>query len=160
MRQQFNPSYNLLDCVSNKRSRTEAFEVPKKPKTSCQSLQSSGPVSERCHSIMTWVIFRLRDAGLLHVKRNNANTPRRSSKNSDPALSLSFSHSFVSATRIQPPSLADFMDVRRLTFSLAECTPVRSLPPPSLPSFLPFSLLSLPSFVRHLFTLDQPRRDS
>lgn len=142
--------------MSNKRSRIEAFEIPKLPKTSCQSLQSSRPVLGRCHSIMTWVIFRLRDAGLLHVKRHNANTPRRSSKNSDPALPLSLSHSFFSATRIQPPSLADFMDVRCLTFSLAECTPVRSLPPP----FLPFSLLSLPSFVRHLFTLDQPRRDS
>lgn len=53
-----------------------------------------------------------------------------------PSLSLA-------ATHTRPPSLADFMDVRRLTFSLVECTP--SLPVPSFASSLPsfFPLLSL-----------------
>ncbi len=67
------------------------------------------------------------------------------------------SHS-LSATHIQPPSLADFMDVHCLTFSLVEYTPL--LPGFSLPPFLPFSRPSLPSFVRHLFTLDRPCCDS
>lgn len=68
-------------------------------------------------------------------------------------LSLALS---LSATRIQPPSLADFMDVHCLTFT-PPLLPVFFF---SLPPFLPFSLLSLPSFVRHLFTLDQPCCDS
>lgn len=47
--------------------------------------------------------------------------------------------------------------------SLFDVFPCLNIPPfssSSLPPFLPFSLLSLPSFVRHRFTLDQPRRDS
>lgn len=50
----------------------------------------------------------------------------------------SLSHS-LSATHIQPPSLADFMDVHCLTFSLVEYTPPPALFffSSSLPSFLP-----------------------
>lgn len=64
----------------------------------------------------------------------------------------SLSHSFLPhAFSLRP--LADFMDVRRLTFSLGEYTPASCPVPLFLPSFLsPFSLCRLLSGISSRLT--------
>lgn len=137
----------ILCIHGNNRKRAGAFK-----KTSFMSLQSRRPVPEKCHSIMTWVIFCLRAVGLFACRAPQCKYPEALMQKKTESL-LFPSHS--SATRIQPQSLADFMDVHCLTFPPCWIYPLLFLLPPSRPPFP-----SLPSFVRRGFTLDRPRRDS
>lgn len=117
----------ILCIHGNNRKRAGAFK-----KTSFMSLQSRRPVPEKCHSIMTWVIFCLRAVGLFACWAPQCKYPEALMQKKTESL-LFPSHS--SATRIQPQSLADFMDVHCLTFPPCWIYPLLFLLPPSRPPF-------------------------
>lgn len=115
-------------CVNSNKSTVEAFEAHKNP----QNFQAVPVVQKACFRKMSlrhdlayacvMLSFCMLSATMQILRSTHAKMQT--------TLSLALS---LSATRIQPPSLADFMDVHCLTFT-----------PPLLPVFF---FLFLPSFL-------------
>lgn len=111
-------------------------------------LQSRRPIPERCHSIVTEVIFRLRDARLFACCDPQCKYPKALMQK---LRACSLSHSFVPHAFSLSPSLTLWM-FTLWRFPLVECTPA---PLFLLPSFLsPFPLCHLlSSIASHLTSL-------
>lgn len=122
------PICGILCIRGNSRKRAGAFK-----KTSFMSLQSRRPVPEKCHSIMTWVIFCLRAVGLFACWAPQCKYPEAlmQKKNWEPALSLALfchTHSASVPRWLYGCSLLDISPLLNIP---------SPLPPPSHP---PFSL--------------------